>query len=103
LGASVSLFLPVLDAFMEGHPNVLKLAVLNDTNQFDLKRESRRVVRLEFVFDGASEEFAFGQDVVEFAMCLADTFATLKLPDEVLEPIQQRRMAILSQGKEKKD
>jgi hypothetical protein len=99
LGPSVDLFLPALNSFMEAHPKVLRLAVLNDTNQFDLRRESRRVVRLEFLFDANSEGFAFGEEIVELAVKLADAFATVALPHDVLDPIQQWRLAILKEGK----
>jgi hypothetical protein len=68
------LFLPALNSFMKAHPKMLRLAALNDTSQFELRKKSRYVVRLEFRFDAIAEDLVLWREIVELGIGLADTF-----------------------------
>jgi hypothetical protein len=98
----LDLFLLDLNSFMEAHPKVLRLAALTDLNQFEGRGISRYVVRLEFTFDAIAEDLVLWREIVELGMCLADTYSRLALPGEVMEPIQQRRIAILKRIEQEK-
>jgi hypothetical protein len=98
---SRSVLLLELEAPIESHPKMLRLAALTDLSLFDFARNSRRAVRLEFWLDAQTKTSFCGSEIVEFAVRLADTFAKLQLPAAVLWRIQTQRRRTLRDQKTK--
>ena len=92
-------FLPTINEFLKNHPGVLSMLEISDGNRFDLRQENHFVVYAEFNIDGF-EDIVFSKDVVDFVMKLSDTYATLKVPRDILERMQRSRKAILDEQKQ---
>jgi hypothetical protein len=104
LGDHRHMFLPLFNQFMEAHPRMLKLVEISDVNRFQLLGECRFVVRLEFQFRTLDEEFVFSREIVDFAMTVADKFATVKMDAALIARNNKTRQTALVEikGAEKK-
>ncbi|OHS99430.1 hypothetical protein TRFO_08348 [Tritrichomonas foetus] len=93
-------FIPEINEFIEKHPGLISLIEISDANRFELRTECRFVVRVEFNIHGF-EDVVFSDEVTDFTMKLADKYATLEVPKDVLERMQRARTAVLQEQKAK--
>ena len=94
------LFLPEIQEFMKKYPGVLNFVEISDFNRFDLLKESRFVVRIEFLIDGY-EDVVFSDDFVNFGISLADKFAIMHISESSLKAVQEKRKEFLLDAKKK--
>lgn len=94
---STEIFIPYINKFLESHPNSISMIEISDSNRFELRGESRFVVLVSFKID---DEFNLAEDAVDFAVGLADKYATLEVPFDILDRMQRSRTSILNEQKE---
>jgi hypothetical protein len=94
-------FLPLFNRFIETHRGMLRLVEISDINRFQLIGECRFVARMEFQFRKKDEEFVFSHEIVDFALSIADKFATMRMDADVIARNNATRQAALMSVKEK--
>jgi hypothetical protein len=89
-------FVAVIREFIEENPGVLEMIELSSTNRFMTREENRFVahIELKIVGDAAIDDF------VDFAVKVADAFATLELPADVQAKNEKTRERIEKERKE---
>lgn len=88
------LFMPEIEEFIRKYPGILNFLEISDFNRFNLLKESRYVVKIEFVIDGY-EDVIFSDEIVNFCVSLADKFGTMHISESSLKAVQEKRKEFL--------
>ena len=100
LGESRHIFSSHIDSFIERHPKMVRLVEISDANRFDLMREEKHVVRIELEFTRNLEDTVFSDEVVDWAVQLADKFCTVYFPGDVVDRVNKQRASAFIDEKE---
>lgn len=97
---STTIFIPIINEFLEEHPGLISLIEISDANRFELRAECRLAVCVSFNIDGDFENQAFSDEAVDFVMKLADKYAQLDMPKDIFDRMQKTRNHIIQEQKE---